>query len=73
MSDLLSNLLVLTFSEYKLMGFVSHMGPSSMVGHYVSHLWKENCWVLFNDSRVAASETLPKDLGYLYFYRRSSN
>jgi ubiquitin carboxyl-terminal hydrolase 5/13 len=58
-------------SEYKLMGFVSHMGPSAAVGHYVAHIWKDNCWVLFNDSRVAASETLPNDLGYLYFYRRT--
>jgi len=47
------------------------MGPSSMVGHYVAHIWKDNSWVLFNDNRVAASEILPKDLGYLYVYRRA--
>jgi len=57
--------------KYKLMAFVSHMGTSSMVGHYVCHILKDdNTWTLFNDNRVAASETLPKDLGYLYFYKR---
>ncbi|ODN05979.1 Ubiquitin carboxyl-terminal hydrolase 5 [Orchesella cincta] len=56
--------------KYKLMAFVSHMGSSSMVGHYVCHVLKDGAWALFNDSRVAASETLPKDLGYLYFYKR---
>lgn len=27
-------------------------------------------WVIFNDQKVCASEKPPKDLGYLYFYRR---
>ena len=29
-------------------------------------------WVIFNDQKVCASEKPPKDLGYLYFYRRVS-
>uniref|UniRef100_A0A3P8R6B0 Ubiquitin carboxyl-terminal hydrolase n=1 Tax=Astatotilapia calliptera TaxID=8154 RepID=A0A3P8R6B0_ASTCA len=32
---------------------------------FVSHRW-----VIFNDQKVCASEKPPKDLGYLYFYRR---
>jgi len=57
--------------EYHLMGFISHMGTSSMVGHYVCHILKDGKWAIFNDSKVAVSENLPKDLGYLYFYKRA--
>jgi ubiquitin carboxyl-terminal hydrolase 5/13 len=56
--------------KYQLVGFVSHMGSSSMVGHYVCHILKGDQWVIFNDHKVAVSENLPKDLGYLYFYKR---
>jgi ubiquitin carboxyl-terminal hydrolase 5/13 len=61
----------LYFTEYKLLGFVSHMGTSTMVGHYVCHILKDGKWAIFNDSKVAESENLPKDLGYLYFYKRA--
>jgi len=27
-------------------------------------------WVIFNDEKVAESESPPKDLAYIYFYRR---
>lgn len=27
-------------------------------------------WVAFDDQKVGASELLPKDLAYLYFYTR---
>ena len=27
-------------------------------------------WVIFNDRKVAQSEAPPKDLGYLYLYKR---
>ena len=27
-------------------------------------------WVLFNDAKVAASESTPLHLGYIYFYKR---
>lgn len=56
--------------RYKLVGFISHMGTSSMVGHYVVHLLKEGRWVIFNDNKVALSENPPKELGYLYLYER---
>ncbi|XP_051174757.1 ubiquitin carboxyl-terminal hydrolase 5 [Leptopilina boulardi] len=56
--------------RYKLIGFISHMGTSSMVGHYVCHLLKEKGWILFNDEKVAVSENPPKDLGYIYLYER---
>ncbi|KAJ8354940.1 hypothetical protein SKAU_G00225070 [Synaphobranchus kaupii] len=56
--------------EYELFAFISHMGASTMCGHYVCHIKKDQQWVIFNDQKVCASEKPPKDLGYLYFYRR---
>ncbi|XP_006645559.1 ubiquitin carboxyl-terminal hydrolase 14 [Oryza brachyantha] len=56
--------------RYKLMAFVSHMGTSTHCGHYVAHIRKDGRWVIFNDSKVAASVDLPKDMGYLYFFQR---
>ena len=29
-------------------------------------------WVIFNDEKVAESEHPPKDLGYMYLYRRTT-
>lgn len=55
---------------YKLVAFISHMGTSTQVGHYVCHILKDDRWVIFNDSKVAISQNPPKDLGYLYLYKR---
>ncbi|CAG9761371.1 unnamed protein product [Ceutorhynchus assimilis] len=59
--------------KYKLIAFISHMGTSTMAGHYVAHILKEGQWVIFNDSKVALSEHPPKDLGYVYIYERLEN
>ncbi|KAI1885774.1 hypothetical protein AGOR_G00207260 [Albula goreensis] len=56
--------------KYELFAFISHMGTSTMCGHYVCHIKKDQQWVIYNDQKVCASEKPPKDLGYLYFYRR---
>ncbi|XP_029694493.1 ubiquitin carboxyl-terminal hydrolase 5 isoform X1 [Takifugu rubripes] len=56
--------------KYELFAFISHMGTSTMCGHYVCHIKKDQQWVIFNDQKVCASEKPPKDMGYLYFYRR---
>ncbi|KZC06438.1 PREDICTED: ubiquitin carboxyl-terminal hydrolase 5 [Dufourea novaeangliae] len=56
--------------QYKLVGFMSHMGTSTMVGHYVCHLLKDDRWVIFNDDKVALSENPPLNLGYIYLYKR---
>ncbi|CAD1472008.1 unnamed protein product, partial [Heterotrigona itama] len=37
--------------QYKLVGFISHMGTSTMVGHYVCHLLKDKRWVIYNDDK----------------------
>lgn len=56
--------------KYRLRGFISHMGTSTMVGHYVCHLLKDDHWVIFNDEKVALSKHPPKEMGYLYLYER---
>ena len=56
--------------QYDLLGFISHMGSNTACGHYVCHLKKEGRWVLYNDRKVAVSETTPLDHGYMYIYRR---
>lgn len=56
--------------RYQLVAFISHMGTSTMCGHYVCHILKDNRWAIFNDSKVALSETPPKDLAYMYLYKR---
>ncbi|XP_044727778.1 ubiquitin carboxyl-terminal hydrolase 5 isoform X3 [Chrysoperla carnea] len=56
--------------KYRLVAFISHMGTSTMVGHYVCHILRDNQWVIYNDNKVAVSENPPKELGYLYLYER---
>merc|ERR1719435_75605 len=46
--------------KYKLVAFISHMGTSHMVGHYVCHILKEGKWVIYNDAKVALSQNPPK-------------
>ncbi|GFQ97105.1 ubiquitin carboxyl-terminal hydrolase 5 [Trichonephila clavata] len=58
--------------KYKLVAFISHMGTSTVAGHYVCHIFKHGRWVIFNDNKVALSENPPKDLAYLYIYQRIS-
>ena len=59
--------------SYRLVAFISHMGSSTMCGHYVCHILKEGRWVIFNDNKVAQSESPPKELAYLYLYQRVSS
>jgi ubiquitin carboxyl-terminal hydrolase 5/13 len=59
--------------KYRLKAFISHMGTSSQVGHYVCHILKDNQWIIFNDNKVQISQRPPKDLGYLYLYERIKN
>lgn len=56
--------------HYELMGIISHMGSNTSCGHYVCHIKKDGRWVIFNDEKVAESEQPPKDLGYMYLFRR---
>jgi ubiquitin carboxyl-terminal hydrolase 5/13 len=56
--------------KYELLGIISHMGSNTACGHYVAHIRKAGEWVLYNDRKVAKSETPPLDLGYMYVYAR---
>ena len=56
--------------NYKLDSFVSHKGTSVHCGHYVSHVYKNGEWVLFNDNKVAVTPNPPIGEAYLYFLKR---
>lgn len=56
--------------KYKLVGLVSHIGKNTGSGHYVAHLKKDDKWVIFNDEKVALSETPPTQHAYLYLFQR---
>merc|ERR1712080_712320 len=60
--------------RYELTAFISHMGTSNDSGHYVCHIRDPEDptkWVIYNDNKVALSVSPPKDLGYLYLYKRA--
>ena len=47
------------------------MGSSSHSGHYVCHIKdQEGRWIIYNDNKVALSAAPPRELGYLYLYKR---
>merc|ERR1719347_2405841 len=59
--------------RYNLAAFITHMGSSSHSGHYVCHIKDTEDatkWIIFNDNKVQLSVTPPKELGYLYLYKR---
>ncbi|XP_018018009.1 ubiquitin carboxyl-terminal hydrolase 5 isoform X2 [Hyalella azteca] len=60
-------------SKYELVAFISHMGTSIHVGHYVCHIKKDGQWTIFNDNKVSKSVDPPIDLGYLYLYKRAAS
>ncbi|CAF1355077.1 unnamed protein product [Adineta steineri] len=58
--------------KYRLIAFISHIGNHPSCGHYVAHIRKDGRWIIFNDEHVALSEHPPKDLAYLYLYKRET-
>ena len=57
--------------KYELVAIVSHIGTNTACGHYVAHVKKQGHWCIFNDEKVALSEKLPIEHGYMYLYRRT--
>lgn len=57
--------------KYRLVAFISHMGSSPHSGHYVTHVKKDDRWILFNDEKVAISQNPPRQLAYLYLFQRA--
>ena len=56
--------------KYELVGFISHIGKNLGSGHYVCHILKDGKWTIFNDEKVALSESPPLKHGYLYLFKR---
>ncbi|CAL5228914.1 g12137 [Coccomyxa viridis] len=59
--------------KYTLVGFISHMGSNTACGHYVCHIKRDGQWAIYNDEKVAVSVKPPKDLGYLYIFKRDDH
>jgi ubiquitin carboxyl-terminal hydrolase 5/13 len=57
--------------KYTLVGLVSHIGKHTGSGHYVAHLKRGDKWVIFNDEKVAISETPPFCHAYMYLFQRT--
>jgi len=59
--------------EYILVGMVSHIGKHTGSGHYVAHLKRGDKWVIFNDAKVALSESPPFSHAYIYLFQRKDS
>ena len=57
-------------AHYQLISIISHIGSSTLCGHYVTHIYKDDRWILFNDEKVTESKNPPFKFGYLYLYKR---
>eukprot|EP00922_Rhytidocystis_sp_ex-Travisia-forbesii_P043795 GHVS01065315.1.p1 GENE.GHVS01065315.1~~GHVS01065315.1.p1 ORF type:complete len:434 (+),score=106.78 GHVS01065315.1:328-1629(+) len=55
---------------YEMMAFITHIGRNANCGHYVCHAKRNGRWVIFNDCKVAESKSPPRDLGYVYLFKR---
>lgn len=56
--------------KYAMVGMVSHIGIHTGSGHYVAHLKRGEKWVIFNDEKVAISESPPFAHAYIYLFQR---
>jgi ubiquitin carboxyl-terminal hydrolase 5/13 len=53
-----------------MIGMISHIGKHTGSGHYVAHLKRGDKWVIFNDEKVALSESPPFQHAYMYLFHR---
>jgi ubiquitin carboxyl-terminal hydrolase 5/13 len=56
--------------QYVMIGMISHIGKHTGSGHYVAHLKRGDKWVIFNDEKVAISESPPFQHAYMYLFQR---
>lgn len=61
-------------ATYELRMMISHMGASATTGHYVAHVRDEATgdWYLYNDEKVAVSQSPPFQLASVYFFVRTA-
>ena len=65
--------------NYKLIGVISHLGESSMEGHFIAYcrdLFEEDKWHKYNDSIVTEVKDFQKEvinfaMPYLLFYQKN--
>jgi len=57
-------------ARYRLVAFITHMGRSTGMGHYIAHVQKNGRWVKFNDNKVSLEEKPPTGGAYLYLFQR---
>lgn len=56
--------------QFVMIGMISHIGKHTGSGHYVAHLKRGDKWVIFNDEKVALSESPPFQHAYMYLFQR---
>ena len=63
--------------DYQIFAVVTHIGASSMNGHYISYTEKNEVWVCFNDNKVTrnknwntASGLQEKETPYIFFLKK---
>ena len=54
--------------DHLIVGFITHLGASVGMGHYVAHIWKNNEWIYYNDDKVTTTDMPPLGKGYIYFF-----
>jgi ubiquitin carboxyl-terminal hydrolase 5/13 len=59
--------------NYVMVGMISHIGKHTGSGHYVAHLKRDDKWVIFNDEKVALSESPPFAHAYIYLFQRKDS
>ena len=61
--------------NYELIGVISHLGESSMEGHFIAYCKHfDDCWYLFNDSIVkpVAGDGMYSGIPYILFYKNKN-
>jgi ubiquitin carboxyl-terminal hydrolase 5/13 len=55
---------------YSIQSLITHLGNTPQIGHYVTHVKRNNEWILFNDNKVASTTSAPLAQAHLYFWQQ---
>ena len=69
-----------TGTQYELFGVITHIGESSMSGHFIAYckdLWDNNTWYKYNDAMVDKVNDFNGDvvnfaMPYVLFYKKTN-